>query len=43
MSNVRVEIGRVFNGYSVSGAHCIDMTAFYLPAAVQLRQWVYLY
>lgn len=43
MGGVSVEVGRVFSGYSVSGAHCIDMTDFYLHAAVQLRQWVYLY
>ena len=43
MSAVSVEIGRVFSGYSVGGAHCIGMTDFYLHAAVQLRHWVYLY
>ena len=43
MSGVSVEIKRVFNGYSVHGAHCVGMTDFYLHAAVQLRQWVYLY
>lgn len=43
MSGVSVEIGRGFSGYNVRGAHCIDMTNFYLHAAVQLRHWVYMY
>jgi hypothetical protein len=43
MSGVSVEIGKVFSGYHVRGAHCIDLTDFYLHAAVPLRQWVYLY
>ena len=43
MSGVSVEINKIFSGYSVRGAHCIGMTDFYLHAAVQLRQWVYLY
>lgn len=43
MTDVSLEIGKVFSGYNVRGAKCIGLSDFYLHAAVQLRQWVYLY